>query len=152
MKTCSFFFALFLSFAAFGQNSANVLTVQNDFAAFGKGDIQTIVGSTSDDVVWKHFGTPGVVPFAGTYNGHEGVARFFQIVGANSNFLLFEPQNFVENGNTVTSTVNMKSISIPTGKEYTDSVTMVFTFNAAGKITNWEAKGNAASLEMAFSK
>lgn len=152
MKNCSFFFALFLSFTAFGQNSANVLTVQNDFAAFGKGDIQTIINSTSDDVVWKHFGTPGVVPFAGTYNGHEGVGRFFQIVGANSQFLLFEPQDFVENGNTVTSTVNMKSVAIPTGKEFTGSVTMIFMFDDAGKITNWEAKGSAADLEMAFSK
>ena len=152
MKTFSVLFALFLSCAAFGQTSPNVLTVQNDFAAFGKGDIPTIINSASEDVVWKHFGTPGVVPFAGTYTGREGVGRFFQTVGESCKFLVFEPQSYMENGNTVTATINMKSIALPTGKEYPDSVVMVFTFNAAGKISNWEAKGNSASLEMAFSK
>ena len=152
MKTCCILFALLLSFESFSQNSANVLTVQNDFAAFGKGDIQTIVNSTSEEVVWTHFGNPSVVPFAGTYNGHEGVSRFFQQVGANSNFLLFEPQDFVESGNTVTARVNLKSVAIPTGREYSDSVTMVFTFNTVGKITNWEAKGNVGGLESAFPK
>ena len=151
MKICSFFFALFLSCTAFAQ-SPNVLTVQNDFAAFGKGDIQTIINSTAENVVWKHFGNPGVVPFAGVYNGHEGVGRFFQIVGANTKFLLFEPQNYTEKGNTVSSTVRMKTIATPTGKEYESTVEMVFTFSDGGKITNWEAKGNESDLETAFTK
>lgn len=154
MKTllfCSLLCSLFFSAVAFGQ-SPNVLTVQQDFAAFGNGDIQTIVNSTADNVVWKHFGKQGVVPFAGTFNGHEGVGRFFQIVGESSQFSVFEPQNFVENGNTVTSTVKLTATAIPTGKEYSSTVDMVFTFNAAGKITNWEAKGDAATLETAFAK
>lgn len=151
MKALSFFSALFLATSVFGQ-SPNVTTVQNDFAAFGKGDIQTIVSSTADNVVWKHFGTQGVVPFAGIYNGHEGVARFFQNVGDNSQFTLFEPQNFTENGNVVVARVKLKSVAISTGKEYSDTVEMTFTFDANGKITTWEAKGDAKGLDAAFTK
>lgn len=150
-QVCSFFFALLFSATAFGQ-SANVLTVQNDFAAFGKGDIQTIVNSTTDAVVWRHAGNPGIVPFAGTFNGHEGVGRFFQNVGSSVNITVFDPQNFVENGNTVTTTVNIKGTVLATGKEYNNTVDMVFTFDASGKVTNWEAKGDVSDLESAFAK
>ena len=148
---CPFFFALLFSAAVSGQ-SANVLTVQSDFAAFGKGDIQTIVNSTTDNIVWTHAGNPAVVPFAGTFNGHEGVGRFFQNVGSSVNITVFEPQNFVEKGNTVTSTVNIKGTVIATGKEYASTVDMVFMFDAAGKVTSWEAKGDVTSLEAAFAK
>ena len=150
-QVCSFFFALFFSAAVFGQ-SANVLTVQGDFAAFGKGEIQTIINSTADNIVWKHPGNPGVVPFAGTFTGHEGVGRFFQNVGSSVNITVFDPQNFVEKGNTVTSTVLIKGTVIATGKEYASTVDMAFTFDAAGKVTNWVATGDVASLEAAFAK
>lgn len=151
LTICSIFFSLFLSVAAMAQ-SANVLTVQADFAAFGRGDIQTIINSAAENVAWKHFGNPSVVPFAGTFNGHEGVGRFFQAVGTSSQFSLFEPQSFEESGNTVTATVNMKSTVLATGKEFSGSVVMVFTFDTAGKITNWEATGDAATLDAAFAK
>lgn len=151
MKTCAFFFAFFLSSIAFGQ-SANVLTVQTDFAAFGKGEIPTIIASAADNVVWKHAGNPALIPFAGTFNGHEGVGRFFQNVGSSVNITVFEPQNFVENGNTVTSTVHITGTVLSTGKVYSNVIDMVFTFNAAGKITNWDAKGDVTDLEKAFSK
>lgn len=150
LTICSFFLSLFISLAASAQ-SANVLTVQNDFAAFGKGEIPTIVNSTADNVVWKHPGNSSV-PFAGTYNGHEGVGKFFQNVANSVKITVFEPQNYVENGSTVTSTVNIKGTALSTNKEYTSTVDMVFTFNADGKITNWEAKGDVSSLEAAFAK
>lgn len=149
-KVCSFFVASLLSTAAFSQ-STNVLTVQADFAAFGLGDIPTIVNSTAENVVWTHPGNKDVT-FAGTYAGHEGVSRFFQNVGSSVKITVFEPQNYVENGNTVTSTVNIKGTVIATGKEYTSVVDMVFTFDANGKVTNWEAKGDVSSLEAAFAK
>lgn len=150
-KVCSFFFALLFSATVSGQ-SPNVLTVQNDFAAFGRGDIATIIQSTTDNVVWKHAGNPSVVTFAGTYNGHDGVGRFFQNVGSSVNITVFEPQNFVENGNTVTSTILIKGTVLATGKEYNSTMDMVFTFDDAGKVTNWEAKGDIAGLEAAFTK
>lgn len=151
MKTLAFFLALFLSSNAFAQ-SANVRTVQADFAAFGQGDIQTIINSTTENVVWKHAGNPAVIPFAGTFNGHEGVGRFFQNVGASVQIPVFEPMNFVEKGNTVTSTVHIKGVVLATGKEYENMIDMVFTFDADGKITNWEAKGDVSGLESAFAK
>jgi hypothetical protein len=150
LTICSFFLSLFAATVVSAQ-SANVLTVQNDFAAFGKGDIQTIINSTAADVVWKHPGNSSV-PFAGTYNGHEGVGKFFQNVSASVKITVFEPQNFVENGNTVTSTVNIKGTALSTSKEYASTMDMVFSFDANGKITMWEAKGDVRSLEAAFAK
>lgn len=150
-QVCSFCFALLCSAIVSGQ-SANVLTVQNDFAAFGRGDIATIIRSTTENIVWKHAGNPDIVAFAGTFNGHEGVGRFFQQVGSSVNITVFEPQNFVENGNTVTSTVKITGTVLATGKEYNNTIDMVFTFDAAGMVTNWEAKGDVTDLEAAFAK
>ena len=48
--------------------------------------------------------------------------------------------------------VNLKSVAISTGKEYSDTVEMTFTFDANGKITSWEAKGDTKGLDAAFTK
>ncbi|MEO6039864.1 MAG: nuclear transport factor 2 family protein, partial [Saprospiraceae bacterium] len=97
MKDFFIALAFFSATAAFGQ-SANLTTVMNNYAAFGKGDVPVIIASTSDDCTWTHPGD-ATVPFAGTFIGHDGIGQFFTAVGKSVAITTFEPTNFREDGN-----------------------------------------------------
>ena len=50
--------------------------VKDGYAAFGRGDIQSLLGMLSDNVEWQ---IPGEgLPLSGTYRGRDGVGQFFQ--------------------------------------------------------------------------
>lgn len=146
------FLALFVLSAAnaFSQ-SANMLTVMNNYTAFGKGDIPTIIASFTEDCTWTHPGS-AAVPFAGTYRGHAGLAQFFENVGKATQLTQFDPVNFRESGNTVINEIHVGGTVLSTGKFYASVMTFTWTFNAAGKATSWVASGDIDGLEAAFSK
>lgn len=152
MKT-SIFFALAMA-GGFTTNaqSAQLTTVQENYARFGQGDIPGIIGTLADNVVWVHPGNPSIVTFAGEYKGHDGVGQFFTKVGQDSQITAFAPSNFREKGNAVSNDVHIEGVIPSTGKTYVSDIVMTWTFGPDGKVTRWEATGDVASLEQAFSK
>jgi ketosteroid isomerase-like protein len=60
-----------------GQVEANQKLIQQTYAAFERGDVDTIVSLVDDSVVWLVPG-PSIIPFAGRFEGKEGVRRFFR--------------------------------------------------------------------------
>jgi hypothetical protein len=52
----------------------NIETLREGYALFNKGEIETAMGSWSDDIVWH---TPGNSPIAGDYRGKQEIAGFF---------------------------------------------------------------------------
>lgn len=54
----------------------NVQVVKNAYAAFGRGDIQTILNNLTHDVEWVLPGE-GEIPQAGVYDGKKGSAVSF---------------------------------------------------------------------------
>jgi hypothetical protein len=52
----------------------NVKTVQEGYAAFGRGDVPAILELLTDDIEWIEPGPPDVIPVAGTYRGKDEVA------------------------------------------------------------------------------
>jgi ketosteroid isomerase-like protein len=67
--------------------------VKEGYAAFGRGDIQGLLGLLAEDVEWQ---IPGEgLPLSGTYRGHGGVGQFFQKLAQDSEILAFEPREFV---------------------------------------------------------
>ena len=79
----------------------NVKTVQEAYAAFGRGDIPAVLGLLSEDVSWTIPGPGDVVPFAGQYDGREGVGRFFAALGGAESVERFEPGEFIAQGDKV---------------------------------------------------
>jgi ketosteroid isomerase-like protein len=49
-------------------------TVRDAYAAFGRGDIEAVLGMLADDVEWN---VPEVLPHGVTTTGRDGAARFF---------------------------------------------------------------------------
>jgi ketosteroid isomerase-like protein len=81
-------------------SQSNIETVQNAYAAFGRGDLNGILTTLDLNVVWK---TPGAghVPTGGIRRGHAQVGEFFGALNQVLQFEKFEPQTIVAQGDTV---------------------------------------------------
>lgn len=130
----------------------NTDAVLSAYAAFGKGDILSIINMVTDDCDWSHVGNASFIPFAGTFSGKAGVGRFFENVSKSIQITQFEPGNFRSTDQSVTCTVNIGGTVIVTGKTYTNMVTQTFWFDASGMIKKWATTGDVSGLEAAFSK
>ena len=69
-------------------------TVQNVYAAFGRGDVPTIVGLVADDVIWDNSGVQNTCPWNGNFSGKANLPGFFKAVGDHLDFSVgaFNPQ------------------------------------------------------------
>jgi ketosteroid isomerase-like protein len=79
----------------------NIGLIQNLYAAFGRGDIDSIVGSTTSDTVWGLDGRPTDFPFLGQHKGHPGVREFFKILAEVHDITSFTPQEFYADADKV---------------------------------------------------
>jgi ketosteroid isomerase-like protein len=62
------------------QEQQNIDLIKRVYAAFGKGDIDTIIDALADQLTWRfwRFDVPSVIPYAGEYKTPEQVkAGFF---------------------------------------------------------------------------
>jgi len=57
--------------------ATNIQSVQEIYAAFGRGDIEFIVAHLDENVNWQIMGAPGV-RYAAIYKGQTEVPSFFQ--------------------------------------------------------------------------
>jgi len=64
--------------------------VDRMFAAFAKGDEEAFVGTVSDDTAWTYHGTQ-IIP-KGSFEGKEGVRKFFRNIRERTDILHFEPK------------------------------------------------------------
>lgn len=74
--------------------------VQEMLTAFGKGDMEALKQTLSDDTVWEYHGTDGI-PYNGTYQGKEGAVKFITNIISNVDVLDFQIVKFVADQNTV---------------------------------------------------
>lgn len=80
------------------ENKAKIV-VDNMFSAFSKGDVEGFVATVSDDTVWIYHGTQ-IIP-AGVFEKKEGVRAFFTNIMERTEIIVFEPQEFIVEGNKV---------------------------------------------------
>ncbi|MDQ4140079.1 MAG: nuclear transport factor 2 family protein [Bacteroidota bacterium] len=79
----------------------NTQLVQEGYALFIKGDIPNLLNQYADDIEFAFSGNPEVNPIAGTFKGKEQVVNFFSIVNDYINFEIFEPREFIAQGDKV---------------------------------------------------
>jgi hypothetical protein len=128
----------------------NTKVVQAAYAAFGRGDIPTLLGYMADDIQWRPvLGTARHVPFSGERQGKASVAEFFKIVGESEDFEQFEPREFVAQGNTVVALGHYRAVSKATGKRFDADFAMVFTLRD-GKVTSFREFTDSAGINAAF--
>ena len=90
-------------------SQANIAFVQSLYAAFGKGDIATIIAGAAPDIDWVVNGSRWVSPTLGAWNGSAGVKNFFEAVGQH-----LEPD--LRRRNSSPPTIMSLSSATPTGR------------------------------------
>jgi hypothetical protein len=127
----------------------NTKVVQDAYAAFGRGDVQSILDSLDDGIVWKGvYGAGPHVPTAGERRGKAQVGEFFTQVAQNVNFSRFEPQEFIATGDKVVALGHYTGTT-PVGKIFDSDFAMVFTLRN-GKVTEFQEFTDSAGVNAAY--
>ena len=119
--------------------STQIATVQNMYAAFGRGDIPALLSYISNEVDWRlnvDFAAPGAkrIPDFRPFRGKEGVQAFFSIIGAELEFHSFQPMSFLAGGNEVSARVQMDLTVRSTSRRMQTESIHYFTFGPDGKL------------------
>jgi uncharacterized protein len=109
----------------------NLDTVKRLYAAFGTGDLQSLLETLDAGIAWA---VPGSAPWSGEGRGHEHVQHFFEKFGTTTAMKIFEPRSFVADGDQVVVLGYEEATVRKTGREWKSFFTHVFTV-ASGKIT-----------------
>jgi uncharacterized protein len=130
----------------------NVQTVKDGFAAYARGDMQGLLALFAEDIEWI---VPGEgLPFAGTYRGLSEVADFFQKISEMLEVSLFEPREFVAQGDRVLVVGFERETVKATNRTFEEHWVFAFTFRN-GKVTNvreyFDTLALARGFEMAAS-
>ena len=78
----------------------NIDLVRRGYEAFGRGDLNTLLGLMDDNVEWYSPG-PAELPTAGTRRGRQEVAAFFKTLTDVFEIQRFEPRAFLADGDRV---------------------------------------------------
>jgi ketosteroid isomerase-like protein len=131
------------------REAQNTKVAQEAYAAFGRGDVQTILDRLADDVIWKPvYGAAAYVPTSGERRGKPAVATFFKQVAEHINFLKFEPKEFVATGDKVVALGHYTGKS-PIGKTFDSDFAMVFTLQN-GKVSHFQEFSDSAAINAAY--
>jgi ketosteroid isomerase-like protein len=117
----------------------NLRTVQQNYEAFGRGDIDLILESLALDVHWEYHPTGNTaqdsdIPYMRFRKGKENVPGFFEDMEKNYEMHTFEPQAFLEGDGFVAVLVKFELTVKSTGKRIRDEEIHLFEFNPEGKI------------------
>lgn len=118
---------------------SNEETVKSMYAAFGRGDIPTILEGLSDDVAWRiHVTLPEGFPYPEKAIGPAAVGAWFQGLGGSTDFLAFEPRWFVSSGDRVVSGGSWDARSKATGGRVASEWVHCWRFDADGKVLSFD--------------
>ena len=131
------------------EEARNTAVIQEAYAAFGRGDMQTLLSTLADDIVWMGvYGAGSHVPTAGERRGKAAVAEFFKQVAENVNFSRFEPKEFIATGDKVVA-LGHDTATTPMKKNFDSDFAMVFTLRN-GQVTRFQEFCNSAAINAAY--
>jgi ketosteroid isomerase-like protein len=127
----------------------NITKIQELYAAFGRGDVPTLLANVTDDVDWGSDSPAGAksVPWYGVRKGREGVGEFFTVLGGNVEFPKFEPSQFAAVDDQVYVHIDYEYRFPKNGKGFKSSSVHQFTLRD-GKVSKFRAyEDTAGALE-----
>lgn len=124
---------------------ANTKVMQQAYEAFSKGDIQAVFGFLAEDAEYIGVGPSGVIPWAGTYNGHEQIGQFFTRLGEALDFQAFSAQEFIAQGDKLAVVLHGRYKVRSNGKVFETNPQHIVTFRD-GKVIRLIALDDTATI------
>src|SRR5947209_6858015 len=106
----------------------NVTLAQSLYAAFGRGDIPTVLGAMDPNIEWDEPAAPGY-PYGGVHRGPNGVAGevFAQLPVLYEEFIVI-PQEFIDAGDKVIALGEFRGRGKASGTTFQVGFAHVLTF------------------------
>ena len=109
---------------------------QEVYAAFSRGDIDSILGKLTDDVVWSEPENP-FNPAGGTRRGHEGFLEWVRIGHEAEEIEQLEPKRFLVDQSGVAIVGHLRCRARATGRIYESDFVHLLTIRD-GKISAFQ--------------
>jgi ketosteroid isomerase-like protein len=130
-------------------SNANITFVQGLYAAFGKGDIATVVAGAAPDVDWVVNGSRKDFPTFGAWHGAGEVKKFFDSVGQHQESKVFSPQEFYAADDRVFVLGHYEWVIRKTGRTVASDWVHVFTIRG-GKVAKFREFNDTAKFVEAY--
>jgi uncharacterized protein len=117
-----------------GTDAPNVALAKSLYAAFGKGEIPTIIAALAPEILWETVGRGSDFPTFGVRKGPVQVQEFFALVGSNLDFSDFSPREYYPVGDKVFVLGHYAMTVKKTGKKMESDWAHVFSV-VGGKVT-----------------
>jgi ketosteroid isomerase-like protein len=125
----------------------NVELIRKVYAAFGAGDVQTILNSVAEDAEWVNHG-PDTIPYAGSRSGKAQVLEFFKAIADTTTGGKVVAETYIAQGDNVVAIGSYRATVRNTGAEIDTPVAHIFTVRG-GKIVRWEGFSDTARVAAA---
>jgi ketosteroid isomerase-like protein len=125
---------------------ANIKTIEQVYAAFGRGDVAGILAAVTDDVDWGAETTSTVAPWYGVRHGKQAVGEFFEGFGSAMEVDEFTPVSMAANDTDVLTVVRFQARSRKTGATAAMDLHHFFRFRD-GKIAFYRGTEDTAQTE-----
>ena len=113
---------------------SNIPTVQAIYAAFGRGDIPTILEHLAENIEWEYGTLDSEVPWLQPRRGRAEVPKFFESLGA-VDVQRFQPKTFLESGNVVVVLSELAMVLKANGRSIVEEDEVnIWHFNDQGRV------------------
>jgi ketosteroid isomerase-like protein len=123
----------------------NIALIQKIYAAFGSGDIQTILNTVTANTEWVNHG-PATIPYAGNFTNR--IPAFFQAIGESTTGGKVSANKFIAQGANVVAIGRYTATVRGTGANIDTPVAHLFTVRD-GKVTSWTGFSDSAAVAAA---
>ena len=131
--------------------SRNIETVQQIYAAVGRGDLSFILDQLEEDATWGIESVAGEVPAYGILRGKANIPKFFAAWAETGDFHTFNAHDFVAAGDHVFNHLQYDFKVKATGKVVKNFSMQHWTFKN-GKLIRWRGYEDTAATRDAYRK
>ena len=127
----------------------NVEFVKSLYAAFKRGDLETLYANSDSNIEWVSNCDPQLIPWGGERKGTSGMRSYFAEIVAHIEFELFEPQQYFAGDDSVTAIVRIISRMKPSGGHVDGESLHLFKIRD-GKVTAFREYANTHAIVQAY--
>lgn len=128
----------------------NITIVQRAYQNFKNGDISSLLDLFSEDIDW-HLPEVEHLPFSGKHKGRDEVAGFFQSLAESQDVMMFNPQDFIAQGDKVVVLGDYSWRVRSTNREFMSDWAHVWTVKD-GKLVAFKEYTDTAASSRAYQK